>query len=58
MERMLCAKCTAVTYSAAARRLVERGERCVRCGGELTVEPVERAGGARYERAPGRAATG
>ena len=58
MERMLCAKCAAVTYSAAARRLVERGERCARCGGELTVEPVESAEAARYGCAPGQAATG
>ena len=58
MERMLCAKCAAVTYSAAARRLVERGERCARCGGELTVETVEPARSARFDRAPGRAATG
>lgn len=58
MERMLCAKCAAVTYSAAARRLVERGERCARCGGELIVEPAEPARAARFARAAGRAATG
>jgi hypothetical protein len=38
MERMLCAQCAAVTYSAAATRLVERGEPCPSCGGRLTVE--------------------
>jgi hypothetical protein len=38
MERMLCAECAAVTYSAAARKLVARGERCPRCGGELSVD--------------------
>jgi DNA-directed RNA polymerase subunit RPC12/RpoP len=42
MERMLCAQCSAVTYSAAAKKLVERGERCPRCGGQLAVEPSER----------------
>jgi hypothetical protein len=40
MERMLCAECGAVTYSAAATRLVEQGERCLRCGGQLSVEPT------------------
>ena len=39
MERMLCAACAAVTYSAAAKKMVERGERCPRCGGELRLEP-------------------
>jgi hypothetical protein len=41
MERMLCAQCAAVTYSAAAWKLVERGERCLRCGGKLTLAPSE-----------------
>jgi DNA-directed RNA polymerase subunit RPC12/RpoP len=41
MERMLCAECAAVSYSAAATMLVERGERCPRCGGRLSVEPNE-----------------
>lgn len=39
MERMLCAGCAAVSYSAAATRMVERGLRCPRCGGRLVVEP-------------------
>lgn len=37
MERMLCEQCSAVTYSAAARMLTERGDRCPRCGGVLAM---------------------
>ena len=37
MERMLCAGCSAVTYSAAARMLIEQGDRCARCGGQLEI---------------------
>jgi hypothetical protein len=44
MERMLCLQCAAVTYSAAATKMVERGERCQRCGGQLSVEPSEPVG--------------
>ena len=46
MERMLCAQCAAVTYSAAAWKLVERGDRCLRCGGELRLAPTESLAGA------------
>ena len=47
MERMLCAECAAPSYSAAARAMVERGERCPRCGGALTlVEPEPVGAGA------------
>jgi hypothetical protein len=42
MERMLCEQCSAVTYSAAARTLIERGQRCPRCGGQLGVADDER----------------
>ena len=35
---MLCTQCAAVAYSAAARRLVENGEPCPRCGGPLMLE--------------------
>ena len=35
---MLCTQCAAVAYSAAARKLVEDGEPCPRCGGPLTLE--------------------
>jgi uncharacterized protein with PIN domain len=41
MERMLCEGCSAVTYSAAARTLIEQGDRCPRCGGRLAI-PDER----------------
>jgi hypothetical protein len=43
---MLCTQCAAVSYSAAAKILVERGERCPKCGAQLTVAPDERAVGA------------
>jgi ribosomal protein S27AE len=42
MERMLCESCAAVSYSAAARQIVDTGERCPRCGGVLTIETGER----------------
>ena len=35
---MLCEECSAVTYSAAARTLIDRGDRCARCGGPLAIE--------------------
>jgi Zn-finger nucleic acid-binding protein len=41
MERMLCDQCSAVTYSAAARMLIERGDRCPGCGGPLAVDDGE-----------------
>jgi hypothetical protein len=36
---MRCTQCAAVSFSAAARTLVERGERCPQCGGELVLDP-------------------
>ena len=39
MNRMVCEDCRAVFYSAAARILVENGERCPSCGGRLLLEP-------------------
>jgi Zn-finger nucleic acid-binding protein len=44
MERMLCESCAAVSYSAAARQIVDRGDRCPRCGGVLELETAERVG--------------
>ena len=41
MERMTCTECAAESYSAAAKTLVEQGDRCPVCGGELKVEPRE-----------------
>ena len=35
MNRMICEDCGTVYYSAAARIMVERGERCSKCGGKL-----------------------
>ena len=42
VERMLCTECAAESYSAAAKTLVEQGDRCPVCGGELMLEPRER----------------
>jgi Zn-finger nucleic acid-binding protein len=42
MERMLCESCAAASYSAAARQIVERGDRCPRCGGVLAIDTGER----------------
>ena len=43
MERMLCESCAAVSYSAAARQIVERGQdHCPRCGGVLALEQDDR----------------
>lgn len=54
MERMLCESCAAVSYSAAARQIVERGEICPRCGGVLAVERDDRVpAGAGRERPDG-----
>jgi ribosomal protein S27AE len=46
MERMLCAQCAAPSYSAAAKAMVDRGERCPRCGGALTLAAPEPVGAA------------
>jgi hypothetical protein len=35
---MRCTQCAAVSYSAAARTLVSRGERCAVCGGEVVLD--------------------
>ena len=62
MERMRCTECAAESYSAAAKTLVERGDRCPVCGGVLVVEsrewvtvppgqPEEAAAAGRVERA-------
>jgi DNA-directed RNA polymerase subunit RPC12/RpoP len=39
LDEMRCTQCSAVSYSAAARTLVERGQRCAQCGGELLLAP-------------------
>ena len=36
---MLCTQCAAVSFSAAAGVLVARGERCLRCGAPLALDP-------------------
>jgi DNA-directed RNA polymerase subunit RPC12/RpoP len=35
LNRMVCEDCGTVYFSAAARTMVERGERCPKCGGRL-----------------------
>src|SRR3954452_2742918 len=37
LNRMVCEDCGTVSYSAAARTMVERGERCSKCGGRLVL---------------------
>jgi hypothetical protein len=34
---MVCEECGTVYYSAAARIMVERGERCAKCDGKLVL---------------------
>ncbi len=48
---MRCTQCAAVTYSAAARTLVERGDRCPQCGGEIALAPEEQPVGVTAESA-------
>ena len=38
---MVCEQCATVYYSAAARTMVERGERCEKCGGRLVLAPPD-----------------
>jgi hypothetical protein len=38
---MRCMQCAAISFSAAARTLVEQGHGCGDCGGELALVPVE-----------------
>ena len=35
---MVCEDCGTVYYSAAARTMIERGERCSKCGGKLVLD--------------------
>ena len=34
---MVCESCGTVYFSAAARTMVQRGERCAKCGGRLVL---------------------
>ena len=45
MEEMRCTQCGAVSFSAAARTLIQRGERCPQCGGEVTLADDDAAVG-------------
>lgn len=42
MNRMVCEDCGTVFYSAAAKTMVERGERCAKCGGRLVLADAPR----------------
>jgi DNA-directed RNA polymerase subunit RPC12/RpoP len=52
---MVCEDCGTVYYSAAARTMVQRGERCGKCGGRLVLAdgprpvPVNHEGGGNDE---------
>ena len=39
---MVCDDCGTVYYSAAARTMVQRGERCTKCGGVLVLADAPR----------------
>ena len=52
MNKMVCEDCSTVYYSAAARIMVERGERCSKCGGKLLL--VESPGPIREANGPQR----
>ena len=41
LDQMRCTQCAAESFSAAARLMVENGQRCSQCGGELAFVPVE-----------------
>ena len=38
MNRMVCEDCGTVFFSAAARTMVQRGERCGKCDGRLLLD--------------------
>jgi DNA-directed RNA polymerase subunit RPC12/RpoP len=50
---MVCEDCGTVYYSAAARTMVERGERCPKCGGRLILANGPRPLGPRESQPPG-----
>ncbi len=50
MDEMRCSQCAAVSFSAAAKTLVERGDRCPQCGGELALAPDRQPVGVLAER--------
>ena len=55
MNRMVCEDCGTVYFSAAARTMVQRGEKCAKCGGRLVLADGPRPVHAHGEtRTPGR----
>jgi DNA-directed RNA polymerase subunit RPC12/RpoP len=56
LNRMVCEHCGTVYYSAAARIMVEQGERCAKCGGKLVLAEGPRGVPDRRSRPRGGAA--
>jgi DNA-directed RNA polymerase subunit RPC12/RpoP len=56
VNKMVCEDCATVYYSAAARIMVERGERCSKCGGKLLL--ADAPGPVREPNGPQRAGGG
>jgi DNA-directed RNA polymerase subunit RPC12/RpoP len=50
VNRMVCEDCGTVYYSAAARIMVEQGQRCAKCGGRLVLGDGPRPVGERRGR--------
>jgi hypothetical protein len=46
---MVCESCGTVYFSAAARTMVQRGERCAKCGGVLVLADAPRPVPANHE---------
>jgi DNA-directed RNA polymerase subunit RPC12/RpoP len=46
VNRMVCEDCATIYFSAAARTMVARGERCSNCGGRLVLADAPRPVGA------------
>jgi hypothetical protein len=46
---MVCENCGTVYFSAAARTMVQRGERCAKCGGLLVLADAPRPVPANHE---------
>src|SRR3954452_19656081 len=55
LNRMVCEDCGTVYFSAAARTMVERGERCSKCGGRLILANGPRPVGRKETRGPSKA---
>jgi len=54
VNRMVCEDCATIYFSAAARTMVQRGERCSNCGGRLVLADAPRPVGATNGEGGGR----